>query len=288
MTPAELEYYATPGVMTDLWSLAEHVDQLEITVESVCRIVQGLIVHPFWGQAYGVEDVGQRDDELQLRPAAKIIAKALEIDDRPIDVMREPGKRVLGNCRDFTTVAVALLRHGGIPARARCGFGAYFNEGKHEDHWVVERWDGSDWVLTDAQLDDFQQKWLKLPFDPMDVPRDQFFDAGRAWQLYRSGTPGELFGLSAIEDNGPHWIRGNLTKDVAAFNKVEMLPWDMWGIEGLTEPMPDEYFDAIADVTVRADFDDVRELYARDSRMQVPNEITSYYKGNPTKVHVFD
>ena len=54
--------------------------------------------------------------------------------------------------RDFT---VAFLRAAGVPARARCGFGAYFRPGWFEDHWVVEYWNATAarWQLVDAQLD---------------------------------------------------------------------------------------------------------------------------------------
>ena len=31
----------------------------------------------------------------------------------------------------------------GMPARARCGFGAYFEKGKYVDHWVTEYWNES-------------------------------------------------------------------------------------------------------------------------------------------------
>jgi hypothetical protein len=281
----ELEFYAAPGRMTDLSSVGEHVDHLPADVPSLCRIVQGLILHPFWAERYGVGGVGERDDELQIREASNILAKALEIDDRPLDEPREPGRRVLGNCRDFTTVTTALLRHKGIPARGRCGFGVYFEEGKYIDHWVVEWWNGERWQLTDAQLDAFQVESLQPDFDPFDVPRERFVDAGRAWALYRDGkADGDAFGV--LDMWGPWFIRGNIPRDIASLNKVEMLPWDAWGIDDLTESPPDEDTDRYAAVGARADFGELRALYDADPRVRVPDVITSYLRTGPVRVEL--
>ena len=73
---------------------------------------------------------------------------------RPLD------RRLVGNCRRFSVLLVAMLRHQGVPARARCGFGAYFLPNHFEDHWVVEYWnqEGGRWVFVDAQLDELQRE----------------------------------------------------------------------------------------------------------------------------------
>ena len=36
----------------------------------------------------------------------------------------DPERRFVGNCRHFTVLLCAFLRARGVPARARCGFGA--------------------------------------------------------------------------------------------------------------------------------------------------------------------
>src|SRR5690606_37876997 len=98
-------------------------------------------------------------------------------------------RRLIGNCRDFTVMLCAMLQHQGVPARARCGFGAYFLPNHYEDHWVCEYWnaDQGRWILVDAQLDTLQQEALKIGFDTLDVPHDQFITGGKAWQMTRSG-----------------------------------------------------------------------------------------------------
>jgi hypothetical protein len=287
VTQQELDYYAAPGRMTDLSSIAEHVRDLPPDIESLAKIVQLVIVHRWWDERYGVTDAAERDEEMQIRPADGILAKALEIDPRPLDHPRMPQQRVLGNCRDFTTVTVALLRDKGIPARGRCGFGSYFSPDLYEDHWVVEWWNGERWQLSDTQLDTFQVASLNVDFDPLDVPHDRFIDAGRAWAMYRSGkADGNRFGLSGIGMAGPWFIRGNIWRDIAALNKVELLPWDGWGLDDLSEPMPDDDTDLYGAVSARADFDEVRTFYESNDRVRVPDVINSYLPSGPVKVRL--
>src|SRR5262249_44789940 len=137
-------------------------------------------------------------------------------------------------CQHFTLMLVGILREQGIPARARCGFGAYFNPGRFEDHWVAEYWNAAEarWILVDAQLDAVQRDTFKVPFSTLDVPRDQFIVAGAAWQMCRSGKADpECFGLTHVPHlRGMWFIAGNLVRDFAALNKMELLPWDAWGM----------------------------------------------------------
>ena len=123
-----------------------------------------------------------------------------------------------------------MLRAQGVAARARCGFGAYFEKGKFVDHWVTEYWNEAQkrWVLVDAQLDARQRELFKVTFDPLDVPRDQFLVAGDAWRLCRAARPIPMqFGI--LDMHGLWFVAGNLIRDVAALNNHEMLPWDVWG-----------------------------------------------------------
>jgi len=275
---SELEFYASPGEMTDIGGLGEGTPA---SVSELCAMVQGLVMHPFWTQAYGVaadeaEVVAlqiRREAELQLRPAQDILAKALEIDPSPLAQARPPERRVLGNCRDFSTVTTAFLRYHGVPARARCGFGTYFAPNLYIDHWVVEWWDGERWVRTDAQLDALQRAALNIDFDVLDMPRGAFVDGGEGWQLFRSGeAKAEQFGV--LNMFGIGFVRGNLERDIAALNKVEMLAWDGWDNESkLDEPTLDE----LAKIAFTGDFAAARTVYETDDRVRVPDEITVFF-----------
>jgi hypothetical protein len=219
---ADLSYFAQPGGMTDPGSQAKLLEDLPAGIAGLCKLVQGTTVHIFWAERYGISLPPERQAEVQLRSLERRLKRTAELDPRPLTEARPLDRKIVGNCRDFTLLLVSILRRQGVPARARCGFGAYFLPDHYEDHWVCEYWNAiqSRWVLVDAQLDAFQCKELKVSFDPLDVPREQFIVGGRAWQLCRSGlVDPECFGI--FDMHGLGFVRGNLVRDIAALNKVE-------------------------------------------------------------------
>jgi len=226
-----IAYYSTPGPVTAPGKHAALLGGLPAEVGSLVEVVQGLLLHVHWAVRYGIRLSEERNQEAQLRTVEKMLGRIAALDDRPLTAARPLELRLIGNCRDFSTLLCALLRHQGIPARARCGFGAYFLPSHYEDHWVCEYWraDEARWVLVDAQLDAFQRRILGVRFDPLDVPRDQFITGGRAWQMARSGEADpESFGI--FDMHGLWFIRGNVIRDLLALGKLEVLPWDHWGI----------------------------------------------------------
>lgn len=278
-----LEFFTQPGMMTSPGSQANLLDHLPGDMGSLCQTVQGVMLHIFWAEHYGVQLAGPRQDEVQLRSVARKLERIAELDPHPLADAREPDKRLVGNCRDFSLMLTAILRHQGIPARARCGFGRYFMPNHYEDHWVCEYWNAGQnrWVLVDAQLDELQCKKLSIPFNPLDVPRDQFIVGGKAWRLCRTGQADpETFGI--FEMHGLWFVRGNLVRDVASLNKMELLPWDSWGIiERRDEELsPDDLalLDDVAELTSDdvTEFEKVHLLYENDERMCVPTTIHSY------------
>jgi hypothetical protein len=232
-----LAYYAQPGVMTDPGEQADLLAGLPDDLPGLVQVVQGNLVHIFWAERYGMTLSEEQKQAVQVRPLqAKLERLRLE-DSAPLSALRPLEKRQVGNCRDFSLLLAALLRHQGRPARARCGFGAYFIPGHFEDHWVCEVWDAAAqrWKLVDSQLDALQRHALGIPFDPLDVPYDQFILAGAAWQMVQRGrADANNFGIFDL--HGPWFILGNVMRDFLALNKVEILPWDGgWGL--LTTPL---------------------------------------------------
>lgn len=169
-----------------------------------------------------------------------------------------------------------MLRAQGIPARARCGFAAYFEREKYLDHWVIELWNERErrWTLFDAQIDDRQHELFKIGFDTADVPRDQFLVAGDAWSMCRlEKVDPDAFGI--LDMHGLWFIAGNLIRDVAALNNREMLPWDVWGAMGRQDSDLDvALFDKLAIVSHDPDSntDDLTALYS-DKRVSVPETV---------------
>jgi hypothetical protein len=266
--------FVRPGVMTDPGKYSALFDGLPSDPAGVGRVVQGLMIHEFWVDAYGVTLTDEARDRVNLRRVEDVLAAIVEADDRPLDVEREPGARIATNCRGFTVMAVAMLRHHGVPARSRCGFGGYFKDGWFEDHWVAEYHDGERWRLFDAQIDAKQREIVGIGFDLTDVPRDQFVIAGDAWTRVRAGTADpDRFGLTAINEAGDWWIAANLMRDAAALDDLETLPWDLWGKMPEPEDTVDvELFDALAAATAGPSMADVRRLLT-DDRLRIPGQV---------------
>lgn len=266
--------FVKQGRMTDPGKYAGLLDAVPGDVAGVGRVVQGLLIHEFWADAYGVTLAEEDRDRVNLRRVEDVLDAVLAEDDRPLTEERVPGSRVATNCRGFSVMAVAMLRHHGVPARARCGFGAYFKAGYFEDHWVVEYLDGGTWKLFDAQIDPVQRDTLRITFELTDVPRDQFVIAGAGWTRVRAGhADPDRFGLSTIDEFGDWWIAQNLTRDAASLTGIETLPWDQWGV--MPEPADTvdvELYDRLAAATAGPSMSEVEQLMT-DDRLRVPGEV---------------
>jgi Transglutaminase-like superfamily len=277
------ESYVRPGVMTDAERYALLLGELPGDVASLAAVAHGLLIHEFLVGEYGVTLAEEDRASVHLRPVAAMLERIVAMDPRPLGVAREPAGRMATNCRGFTVLMVAMLRAHGTPARARCGFGGYFTEGRFEDHWVCEYWDGARWALVDAQIDERQQKLFGIDFDVTDVPRDRFLVGGDAWARFRRGEADpDAFGLSQINEAGDWWIASNLIRDAAALDNVELLPWDGWGaMPGPDDKIDEELaglFDRLAALTQAPDvnLDALRALARGDERLRVPAAVHNH------------
>ena len=229
-----LTYYTASGVFTGVKGFEEQVDALPTDINSVAEAVQGLLLHEAWAPAYGETLTPERIAEKELHGAVAMLKRAVTIDAQPLSVPRPAERRVVGICRDFATLFVAFLRHKGVPARVRCGFANYFEAPKHVDHWVGEYWNAEQqrWMLVDPQLDDLQRTLIRADFETLDVPRDRFLVAGGAWRLCRSGDADPLtFGVGGTEMWGLVEVMGDVFQDLAALQKVELLPSGWYGLD---------------------------------------------------------
>lgn len=263
----------------DVKSLAERVSQL---------VVYDMVASEF----YDLHLPDGRAEEIHMRSTGEMLRRLDAV--APVGLSaRSAENRLVGRCHHYTRLMVELLRATGVPARARCGFGAYFNPSKYEDHWVCEYWDadGERWRLVDAQFDDVWRQRMSFEFDTLDVPRDKFVVAADAWQMCRRGdVDPELFGISFASFFGLWFVAGNLVHDVAALNRVQMLPWDVWG----ARPMPGHelseedlsFFDQLAELTRDPDstFDELRRAYAEDDRLTVPSTVFNALRDRPESV----
>lgn len=285
-----LEYYSHHGVITNPEKYAVLFDDLPSDIPGVCQVVQGLLMHFGFAQPlYGLELSEEKKEERELRHVSKMLARIQELDDHPLTVLRPPEQRLMGNCRDLAVFSCAILRHHGIPARARRGFAKYFHgpaakPGFYVDHWLCEYWnmDEQHWVLFDSEVGNDEREYCQVTIDTYDVPQEQFLVAGKAWQLCRAGQDDpNNFGFE--DEHGEWFIQDSLVQDLAALNKIEVLCWDGWG---LADREPEDsvskedlaLLDRVAALTIAGDsaFLEMQFLYQNDFRLRVPDVIRSY------------
>jgi hypothetical protein len=276
------DFFLGNGPMNGAGEASPALRDLPHNIASLCEIAQGVLIHrDIAPWLYGLKLSGEQRDLANIRPVARIIAEIHRGNATPLRESRTPAERMPCVCWHFSSLSAAILRAQGVPARARCGFGAYFNPGRFEDHWVAEYWNMAErrWVLVDAQLDAVQRTALRVDFDPTDVPHDRFILAGDAWQQCRAGRADpDLFGLSILKEQGLWWIAQNLIRDLASLNRVEMLPWDVWGMmptpTGTISDQEGTFLDRIAALTLGGDdaIPELRQIYD-DPRVKVPRKV---------------
>jgi hypothetical protein len=123
------------------------------------------------------------------------------------------------------------------------------------------------------------------------VPRNRFIIAGDAWQACRGGgADPNLYGLSHTPGLLGWWfIAGNVVRDFAALNRVEMLPWDVWGMM----PQPAEeiseskfaLIDKVAALTLAGDAAQpkIRAIYESNEELRVPPVVFNVLRNAPEK-----
>ena len=276
-----LKFYGEHGRMTKIKTMKDMVTDIPKDVPSIVSIVQNILMHKHWAESYGVEVKDKRHEEPSLRSIEEKLIHLNKLGYNHVSDKRSIEEKILGICRDFSVMAAALCIEAGIPARARCGFSTYFQQGKYIDHWVLEYWNENKkrWVLVDAQIDDFQRKKLDISFNTLDVDDQYFITAPRAWMMCRERelTP-ELFGI--FQWWGYDYLRCNLILDANSLLKLPMQPWDVW--EGYKKlPMSEwsekDYLvmDQLSRYALKVD-DDLDALYTfieENDKIRVPKDL---------------
>jgi hypothetical protein len=268
--------YEIPDTLTAIDAALLEAVELELPPDPIalCRVAQSLVIPPDLASAVGIPD--ERLPEKSIRSATALLEALRALDPTPLYEPRPVQHRVVGTCRHFTLLSCAFLRHQGIAARARCGFATYFDAGKYLDHWVVEYRPATEsrWVRVDSEM-------LGFPFarDPEDLEPDEFLTGGEAWELFRTTDVDPMsFGVQGVSYAwGIPEIRGNAIRDLAALNKVEMLPWDQWGrmeasYKGETGLEYDALIDVVATTCASNDPSAIRALYASGD-LTVPSSM---------------
>jgi hypothetical protein len=231
-------YYSQHSAWSNPGSFVEALSPLSADLYGLSRAIDAIIRHPVNASPIPFSQM-QRED-LLLRSAYELLNKA---DERGILNVASPdlALKVGGVCRDFALLAVSALRQVGIAARLRVGFANYFTSDFYEDHWACEWHHGARWHLLDVECAARPTADWEHDFSPTDVPRDRFLIASDAWAATEAGSlDAARFGVSAIDIAGQWFIAGSLLRDQAALLKIELKPWDSWGVGRVASDTPDD------------------------------------------------
>ena len=278
-------FYSRQSDITDPGRRAHLYADLPFDAPRLARAAQGLITHANMGRAPGAITGVEERRERGVRRVESLLGRMQELDCRPLAESRSGERRVAGCSRDYAVLLASMLRHRGIPARARCGFARYLGPEMHYARWVCEYWREREqrWVMVDAEmLDEAERERHPIRFDPCDVPHTQFLTAGRAWQMCRiwRADP-RRFGLHRGEC-GLAYVASQLVRDLACLNKVEMLASDTWELaHSAFDYLWDRdlrLLDRVARVTLSGNeaFPELRALYDLEPRLRVPAVINTY------------
>ncbi len=86
------------------------------------------------------------------------------------------------------------------------------------------------------------------------------------------------------------FVAGNVLRDLASLNRIELLPWDVWGLMEMNDAgLGDEkkaLLDRVAAVTLAGDeaFPEVRAIYESDDRLRVPPVVFNVLRNVPETI----
>lgn len=149
-----LTFYRAHSPSTDPGEGDDLLAGLPTDLPGLHQIVQNVLIHVWKIRARHPHLIENR--ALLTHSAQDMLAQIRARDPRPLTEERPLEGKLIVDCRHFAALLVVLLRHQGIPARSRCGFGAYLEEGLVQDHYVAEYWDAAEnrWKLEDPDNSD--------------------------------------------------------------------------------------------------------------------------------------
>jgi hypothetical protein len=201
MSVSELGTYASQSPITDPGAFAGRLDAVPADLQSLQRTSCRLVFHYRAGGDFAENGIAaDRMSEIDTRYADAMFARLFALHDAPLTDDRSPHQRLVGCCRDFTVLFLALARHKGIPARARVGFAAYFAPGWYIDHEIAEVWDGEEqrWRLVDPEL----REGYVDPTNGASSIRSTSVPSASSWVL-RRGSPAEPVTRTPIGSSYP-------------------------------------------------------------------------------------
>lgn len=217
-------FYASHSIYSEPGTYREALMRGDSEPEFVARWIGSFMQHPRGAESGERGFTPDQAADLQLRSVAEILSVAVE---RNLLEGDAAPPKVGGLCRDFAILAVSRFRERGTPARLRVGFADYLVPDHWEDHWLCEWRDGERWKRLDVEFAAIGG----TSFNALDVPRERFLTASEAWFLIKDKPEiASRFGVSSLDLGGEWFIAGSLFREIAALRKLELKPWDYWGL----------------------------------------------------------
>jgi len=286
MNNISLDYFIQQGEFTNLGKYKNEISSIGDDIHVLTQIVQGNLMHDGFYKNYGL-----KHQSGLFHYVEDLLTQVKKINPNPLTVPRNPKQQIQVCCRDYAVLLTAFLRNKNIPARARCGF-AHFDvkDENWYDHWICEYWNKRDvcWKKVDAQLNPHVRQVWSINYDPYKVPAELFKFAGEMWITWRKK---QIDAKRFIIDNlnGSWLIRGNLLRDFAALNKIEIEPhmmrinlglnWNSWRLMSVDESQlsKDDWdlLDKVALLSVDADenLTEIRKLFKLNIELQPPKDL---------------
>lgn len=286
----ELAFFSSPGPLTRI-SAPELTELPKLDHLGVVGLARGLAIHEQNAGLYGVQQAEDQRGLEHLRPAEALLERVRELDDAPLTTCRSPERRLITYCRNLAVLTTALMRAVSVPARVRGGFSPDDRPNaygvRYSDHWWVQAWNAAQgrWVMMDPSLD---ARVMDLDYDPDDLPPGRCISAAEAWVRCRRGEDdADTFGVQDLR--GPWFVRSNVVGDLATLNKIELLPWDSWGLMDAVRPLADprvghgpndELLDTVADAIAADDWARIRTLYLDNDQLRPPAALINSRMGS--------
>lgn len=277
-------FYASQSIYSKPGPYREILMRGGVEPKSTALWISSFMQHPRGAESEERGFGPEQSSDLELRSVAEILSVAVKRDLLEGDSAQP---KVGGVCRDFALLAVSRFRQRGIPARLRVGFADYLVPGYWEDHWLCEWHDGGRWKRLDVEFAAIGE----VSFDTLDVPRERFLTASEAW--YRIKDEPEIakrFGVSSLDLGGEWFVAGSLFREIAALRRLELKPWDYWGLSKDLSPVSTELsqlawttFDQLASRLENADVDGDGEPEAV-ADWPLPKRVVSFPRGEPIAV----
>lgn len=276
--------YASQSVYSEPGPYREALRRGGDSPELIARWISSFMQHPRGNDSKAQGFTIKQTVDLELRSVTEILAAAAE---RGLLYGNTTQIKVGGLCRDFAILAASSFRARGIPARLRVGFADYIVPDSWEDHWLCEWHDGQRWKRIDVEF----ASTGGASFNTLDVPRERFLTASEAWFRIKD-EPGIAwrFGVSSLDLGGEWFVAGSLFRELAALRKLELKPWDYWGLsENLSRISTDwpqqsrDTLDQLALLLKSADVEAAAEPEAL-ADWPLPKQVISFPQSEPVAV----